>query len=352
MITGVRLVCLALLAISVSACMRQPPSGPIGESIGANRYVVGVPYQINGRWYYPREDFSYDETGVASFYGGESRGVDFHGRRTANGEVYDMNRMTAAHTTLPLPTVVRVTRLDNGRSVVVRVNDRGPFIDGRIVDLSRRAAQLLGMEGRGTAQVRVQVMADESRRLRDELIAGRPPPDIAQLVQVASPGPGDSGPITIATLVERQNGTGAPASVAAAPPVVADAPPALALPAATANAAVPAVPVPGETVQVQPLPAPAAASNQARPAIALRPAGAPSATGTMYVQAGSFTSAENAERLRQRVQAHGRVHVSAIRVNGQNFYRVRIGPVASSDEATRLRERIIGVAPEARVVVD
>ncbi|MBX6323043.1 MAG: septal ring lytic transglycosylase RlpA family protein [Rhodospirillaceae bacterium] len=123
-------------------------------------YKVGAPYEVNGVWYYPQVDYDYDRVGIASWYG-----PGFHGRYTANGEVYDENDITAAHPTLPLPSVVRVTNLENGRSIAVRVNDRGPFVDGRIIDLSRRSAQLLGIERQGTARVRVQIMAPESRQL-------------------------------------------------------------------------------------------------------------------------------------------------------------------------------------------
>ena len=100
-------------------------------------YKVGNPYQIMGRWYYPKEDYHYSEVGMASWYGD-----DFHAKRTANGEKYDMNTLTAAHRTLPLPSIVKVTNLENGRSLVVRVNDRGPYVKDRIIDLSKRSAQL------------------------------------------------------------------------------------------------------------------------------------------------------------------------------------------------------------------
>ncbi len=117
-------------------------------------YKVGNPYKINGRWYRPAVDPSYDRKGVASWYGD-----DFHGRPTANGEIFDMRRMTAAHTTLPLPSLVEVTNLENGRQAVVRVNDRGPFAHNRIIDLSRAAAQALGFERQGLAKVRVRYLA-------------------------------------------------------------------------------------------------------------------------------------------------------------------------------------------------
>lgn len=114
-------------------------------------YKLGNPYTVAGRTYVPRNDPNYDRTGTASWYGD-----DFHGRLTANGEVFDMNRLTAAHPTLPLPSLVRVTNVENGRSLVVRVNDRGPFLHNRIIDLSRASAKTLGFQHQGTARVRVQ----------------------------------------------------------------------------------------------------------------------------------------------------------------------------------------------------
>lgn len=148
------------LALALTACgsSRGIP-GPTGTPYRA--YIVGQPYQINGRTYYPREDFDYDRTGVASWYGS-----DFHGRRTANGETYDMNAMTAAHPTLPMPTIVRVTNLDNGRSAIVRINDRGPFAEDRIIDMSRAGARELGFETKGLARVRVTVLREASLRLK------------------------------------------------------------------------------------------------------------------------------------------------------------------------------------------
>ena len=113
-------------------------------------FKVGKPYQINGEWYYPRMVDRYRETGVASWYG-----HPFHGRKTANGEVYDMHGMTAAHPTLPLPSIARVTNLENGKSITVSVNDRGPFAKKRLIDLSRRAAWELGFKDQGTAEVEV-----------------------------------------------------------------------------------------------------------------------------------------------------------------------------------------------------
>ncbi len=137
----------------------------INSSIEAKgAYKIGNPYEINGVWYYPKEDYSYVAEGIASWYG-----PDFHNGITANGEVYDMHGLTAAHPTLPLPTMVRVTNKENGRSLIVRVNDRGPFVNDRIIDVSKRASQLLGFSEQGTAAVKVEVLAEQSKALKEEL---------------------------------------------------------------------------------------------------------------------------------------------------------------------------------------
>ena len=118
---------------------------------GGGDYKVGRPYKVAGRWYVPREAPSYDRTGIASWYGSA-----FHGRRTANGEVFDMGALTAGHPTLPLPSYAYVTNLQNGRTIMVRVNDRGPYVNDRIIDLSWRSAKELGYAGHGLARVRVR----------------------------------------------------------------------------------------------------------------------------------------------------------------------------------------------------
>jgi rare lipoprotein A len=118
---------------------------------GGGQYLVGHPYMVAGHAYYPREMESYTAVGMASWYG-----AAFHGRRTANGEIYDMASITAAHPTMPLPSYARVTNLDNGYSVIVRVNDRGPFHGGRVMDVSSRAADVLGFKGVGTARIKVE----------------------------------------------------------------------------------------------------------------------------------------------------------------------------------------------------
>jgi rare lipoprotein A len=154
----------ALCACSASKSSRTPDETQqlsprlikAGDPVpkGGGVYKLGEPYLAGGRWYMPVNDQSYDRVGLASWYGDF-----FHGRLTANGEIYDMNALTAAHPTLPLPTYAAVTNLENNRTIVVRINDRGPYHDGRIIDLSHKAAQMLGFFGRGTAPVRVRYLS-------------------------------------------------------------------------------------------------------------------------------------------------------------------------------------------------
>ncbi len=175
--------CLAIVACTTG----PPPPPPIAieeappPATGGGIYKVGDPYSIAGVWYYPREDPDYDETGIGSWYGEE-----FHGRVTANGEIFDRNAITAAHPTLPMPVNARVTNLENGRSLVVRINDRGPFVNDRVIDLSERAAELLGYRIQGTARVRVTFLGRAELNGNRTLDIGEAtPPEIANAVPAA-----------------------------------------------------------------------------------------------------------------------------------------------------------------------
>jgi rare lipoprotein A len=156
---------------------------------GGGTYRVGKPYTVGGRVYVPEEDTSYREEGLASWYGD-----DFHGRLTANGEVFDMTSLTAAHPTLPMPCYARVTNLSNGKSLIVRVNDRGPYHGNRVMDVSSRAADLLEFKGNGVARVRVEYVGraplegSDDRQLIATLRTGVPAPS-PSLVRVASARP-------------------------------------------------------------------------------------------------------------------------------------------------------------------
>lgn len=150
-----------LLLAACSSVPEAPEICPIGQTC-APKKATSRPYQIKGVWYYPQPHYEYDEVGIASYYGG---GDVFHGRPTATGERFDKNEVSAAHKTLPLPCIAEVTNLENGRQIQLKVNDRGPFVEGRIVDVSRRTAQLLGFENKGTAKVRVRTLVPETLAL-------------------------------------------------------------------------------------------------------------------------------------------------------------------------------------------
>ncbi len=275
---------------------------PVGD------YKVGKPYQINGNWYYPTENYEYVETGIASWYG-----PNFHGKRTANGERFNQHLVTAAHPTLPLPSAVRVTNLENGRSITLRVNDRGPFARGRIIDVSRRAAQLLGFEKKGTAKVRVNILPDESRRLKLAAINGGTAP--LDQPQVAS----SPREVVVATPIPN---SGQPVQQAANTPAGGSAT------AAARSAST--IPLLSQEVEVLPV----------------------SPTG-IFVQTGAFSNLSNALRMRDRIYAMGPTQISRFQAGGAEVFRVRIGPLATVADADSTLRRLTnaGVA-DARLVVE
>ncbi len=166
-----------LLAAAVAGCATHRPvvhrpvvAGAI-PAASPERVKIGQPYFVMGHWYTPADDRNYDVTGIASWYG-----PGFHALATASGERYDQDGISAAHKTLPLPCFVEVTNLDNGRVLTVRINDRGPFVDGRIIDLSRKSAQLLGVDRPGTARVRVRRVFPDAVQIAALAPPPAPPP--------------------------------------------------------------------------------------------------------------------------------------------------------------------------------
>jgi rare lipoprotein A len=288
-----RLLTLSLLLL-VAACASQPkrpvvqtPAPPAGPTAPGG-VKIGKPYQVFGRTYVPADDRSYDEVGIASWYG-----PTFHAKATATGEIYNQDDVTAAHKTLPMPSWVEVTNLDNGRKLVVRVNDRGPFVDGRIIDLSRRSAQLLGVDGPGLARVRVRRVFPEGDWARNQearplVIARAPVPQPAPaLVSPPVPAPAE----TFAT------------AGAAPSPVRVDLPPA---PAATPAAA-------GSFIQVAALSDEGRARALASVLADFGPAAAvPAPNGLWRVRIGPLPP-ERAPRLLGDVQAAGYADARIVR---------------------------------------
>ena len=310
----------ALVGLGLYACApvepestaRAPQEEPAWRSTSGapvGPYKVGTPYQINGTWYYPRVDYDYRETGIASWYG-----PGFSGKRTANGEIYNPRDLTAAHRTLPMPSVVRVTNLENGRTVKLRINDRGPFARSRIIDVSQRAAELLGFTRQGTAKVLVEIVEDESRRLSVAALAGEAARDAPRAAPM------------VAVKAEALPGNGAPR--------------------------LPKTPAGPQTALAQPRDindTPSVTGSPANDVVVTRAV----RDYDIFVQAGAFTSFDNANRLRARLSALGDVRIAKAMVEDTQFFRVQLGPLASVDQADRLLELLLANGHnEARVVID
>ncbi len=307
-----------------------PPSKTTGT------YKIGNPYKVAGKTYYPREDFDLVETGIASWYGAK-----FHGRPTANGETFNMYELTAAHRTLQLPSLVRVTNLENGRSLVVRVNDRGPYKRGRVIDLSMRSAELLGFKGQGTTKIRLQVLKKESMALADAAKRGI-----------------DTGGVEIA-MNRHKNSSSA----------LDPQPPGLreddkTLPRSYQQASFQNGDEKDEKKGTQAVPLGAmedtfdtSARSAARGLTdvlgdideTLVSHVAVPAKSRIFVQAGAFTVKDNAMRLAQELG--GDVYPTDI--NGRLFYRVRLGPFAQVGQAdTALASLVSKGNQSALIVVD
>jgi rare lipoprotein A len=275
------------------------------------RYGNMKSYVVFGKTYFPQETSrEHSERGVASWYG-----TQFHGKKTSSGEWYDMHQMTAAHKTLPLPSYVLVTNLENGRNLIVKVNDRGPFIGERIIDLSYAAAKALGMDKQGLAQVLVTSI--DPRDHDGELPSTLKIADAALAEHRAR----DSGVTRAATGSRdaRRVATAARSEPSPTPPAarrVATAPAPRALPAA----------------------APAAVPPPAQPAVA-------SSGGGYYLQVGAFTARANAEQMRTRL--NGELDTPISIADGSALYRVRIGPLGSRGDAEQIAGELaaIGVGP-------
>ena len=271
------------------------------------RYKVGKPYAVKGVWYYPERNLSYDETGIASWYGRE-----FGGRPTANGETFNPSVVSAAHKTLPMPSAVRVTNLENGRSMVVRVNDRGPFVTGRIIDLSREGARLLGFEKQGVARVRVQVLAEESLRLERAAKEGRFP--------------------TIGTAVAKNR----------KPKTTAASVPAVSLKSRGKDGSV--IERDSGTVSAIDL----ITASRSTDVIELEPIAT-----KIWVQAGAFSNKSNADALAKRLRTVGDIEISSFNHGGSTVYRVRVGPLQEVSKADWTLERVqkLGYSG-ARIVIE
>jgi rare lipoprotein A len=282
------LAALALLALA--ACGGGDGYSPYGGTDEPTQVKIGKPYQVKGETYTPQYEPGYDETGMASWYGPQ-----FHGRMTASGEKYDQYEMTAAHRTLPMPAVIRVTRLDSGKSVEVRVNDRGPFAHGRILDLSQAAARELDMVRDGTARVRVQYLHEATERY----IADR---------GLARPKGWKAPPMTRVAVRDS-----VPAEVPAAPSFSFGV----------------------------------IASAHAAPSLEIEE------TQAYRIQAASFREERSARRVADALRDLAATRIQPAQGKAGTAYRVSLGPISRYAEAQRLLAEVRGMGyPDARVLVE
>ncbi|ACT59321.1 rare lipoprotein A [Hirschia baltica ATCC 49814] len=259
-----------------------PPAGFAKQKIGA-------PYEIQGRWYVPFAEPNYDEVGVGSWYGPQ-----FHGKDSAVGEVFDQNALTAAHPTLPIPSLARVTNLENGRSVVVRINDRGPFVDDRIIDLSKQSATVLGYKDNGTAKVRVQYMG-----YAPEAHNSIPAKYVEEARQTLAKGKAE-----------------APAN-----PMLM-------------KASYSPRPIQRQMMPLQQASLPLSFSNQEK----------------YVLQAGVFGELANAHQLRAKLHTYGQVSVKETRINGRDMFKVFVGEWQTRDQAVKARANLAGSGFETLIV--
>lgn len=309
-----KIVAVGLMALA-AGCASAPRK--TSSATPSPHYKIGKPYQVAGKWYYPKEDPNYSKVGIASWYGSQ-----FHGRLTANGEIFDMDRLSAAHTTLPLPSMVEVTNLENGRSVVVRVNDRGPFVDDRIIDMSREGARRLGFEQQGIARVRVRYVG--TAPLEGSAPRSQPRPD-----RVVRAAPVREEPTSPAAAPQGDPISDLLTSMESAPALT---PGAEELAIAEAGA-------PGEAE------IPAADLSTPDPDDARfvhKDAGRDAPPEAIYViRVAALSSLANLDALRAQLGDIGTLRLSRIETEAGNvFYRVNLGPFASIETAAEKLEAV------------
>jgi rare lipoprotein A len=301
-----RAILIVFLAFVLSGCTAIELAADFGKKINRGsserRYKIGDPYKIKGVWYYPERNLNYDETGIASWYGDQ-----FAGKPTANGEIFDPDIVSAAHKTLPMPSAVRVINLENGRSLVVRVNDRGPFVPGRIIDLSREAARLLGFEKNGVARVRVHVLTEASLRLEREAKKGNFP-KLGTVSRTKKPRTSAAAVPSVSLNSNSKKRSGGN-SVSAIDQISAS-----------------------RTTDVIELGA---------------------VKTDIFVQIGAFQERGNAEVVIKRISKLGPSKISTFDDAGRRLHRVRMGPFANINEADRALGSVINIGYSgARIILD
>lgn len=347
-----RIVLLALLGL-LSACSsshRPTYSGHEESTKGVPGFSsqgkklsphvkLGQSYTVDGETYVPRYQPDYVEEGMASWYG-----PGFHGGKTANGESFDEGELTAAHRTLPLPSIVRVTLISTGKSAYVRVNDRGPFAHNRIIDVSRGVAKKIGLIRAGVGKVRVEYLDRESKKFAELLADGRDPKSIDLEEEVLSASAEPASPAPTLSIADAK---AAPVSEVAAqdlPPPVSDA----SAPSTSPTPAPSATATPFELADAD------ADVNVATPAslpVTQAPTAAPVAAGQSYVQIGAFQNEANAARLiKTYAQVDGLKVEKKTNAQGITLYHVRQGPFADASASERALSALKALGADAKIV--
>jgi rare lipoprotein A len=342
---------------------------------------VGQPYQANGRWYVPTAEPGYSQTGTASWYG-----PGFHGQASASGEPYDQNAMTAAMPTLPIPSLVQVTNLANGREVILRVTDRGPFVGDRIIDVSHRAAEVLGFDQTGTARVHVRYLGPAPKHYVENGQGSAPlqmaaAPLNAGALDARAPA---QAPVTYAVTYAGTYAAasyGASSAASPAPVRQQDGPVSLLPPSsesaesASDEANAPSLaqtrPAQNNVAQANVVQTNVVQTNGAQTAHAaqvetvswvqsaphaLSPAAVPGTSslgqgaGGYVVQVGAFSDPATAERVAAHVQSVGAAHIDARAAGSGELHRVRLGPYATREEAEAARQGVANLGYAEAIV--
>lgn len=379
---------LVLLLLAALAACSSKPEAPSGQ------VKIGKPYVIDGKTYYPEYDPDYDQTGEASWYG-----PGFHGKYTANGEIFNQDDLTAAHPTLPMPSLVRVTNVDNGKSLIVRINDRGPFKSSRIIDLSKASAQKLGIKG--VTDVRVQFLKEETAEYLKNYSPTKPVDmfalnnNVGELSHDSSVATAASASYAPVASVNSNDLTAPSASAPAEKPQVVAQASAFQPPpretkqassrsssgsASQSQAALirevwaedEAAPAKKSTSGSQPVQLTRADSAKQPKVVELKTASAdptpavntatssklaakdsalsPASGGTLMIQVGSFSTEENARKIKGKLDKIGQAMIDKVSISDKTWYRVRLGPFNDKSAADAALEKVHAAgAPDARI---
>lgn len=353
MLCNKKILIVFAIAAFLASCATKDKTGKIDTGDFKGYYKVGKPYEVAGKKYHPKEEPNYDETGMSSWYGSE-----FDGKKTANGDTFDKNALTAAHNTLPMPSMVRVTNLENNKTVILMVNDRGPFSKSRVIDVSQRAAEILGFKNKGIAKVRVQFLKGQTQRL----LSGVKRADIGEdegfsLFKKSKKSPylldeeeEDSSSFDVADAkknalgstkeneknIEEQLASVGTSSVKVAMPVVKPE-----------SNDVEAIgdwqgDVDDEEIEdeIEKI------SVKTEPEIKTLPE-----TKQHFVQAGTYSQISNADRVQKNLVALGDVSVTPVIIGDRKLYRVRLGPIADEKIAQIALQKVVNLGHPGAAIV-